>query len=88
MQDEVKIKPTTECHHYHLQQDENNTGIAWRNVAMWSLWTIYIVLAVTVAIARGDGPQGQGIASARVEALLSKMTIEDKVRASVVMLGL
>ncbi|CAM9207445.1 unnamed protein product, partial [Sphacelaria rigidula] len=46
---------------------------------MWCLWTVYICLAVAVAIVRGDGPQGQGLASVRVEGLLSKMTIEDKV---------
>lgn len=80
MQDEVKIKPASQ---HHLKE---NKGIKWRNVMMWSLWTLYIGLAVAVAIARGDGPQGQGIASARVEALLSKMTIEDKARALFVML--
>lgn len=46
---------------------------------MWSLWTLYIILAVAVSIGRGDGPQGQGLASVRVEALLAKMTLEDKV---------
>lgn len=63
-------------------------GIGWmqasdgcKNVAMWSLWTLYICLAVAVSIGRGDGPRGQGFSSVRVEALLSKMTLEDKVRA-------
>lgn len=57
-------------------QDEN---VGCKDIAMWSLWTLYICLAVAVSIGRGDGPNGQGLASARVEALLSKMTIEDKV---------
>lgn len=50
-----------------------------KNLAMWSLWTLYIILAVAVSIGRGDGPKGQGLASVRVEALLAKMTLEDKV---------
>lgn len=57
-------------------QDENS---GCNNIAMWSLWTLYICLAVAVSISRGDGPRGRGLASVRVEQLLAKMSIEDKV---------
>lgn len=47
---------------------------------MWSLWTLYCVFALALSIGRSDGPSGQGYSSVRVEALLAKMTLEDKVR--------
>lgn len=53
-----------------------------KDFAMWSLWTLYICLAVAVSIGRSDGPKGQGFSSVRVEALLAKMTLEDKVGRS------
>ena len=51
-----------------------------KNLAMWALWTLYICLALALSIARSDGPKGQGFSSVRVESLLSKMTLEDKVK--------
>lgn len=48
---------------------------------MWAMWTLYICLALALSIGRGDGPRGQGYSSVRVENLLSKMTLEDKVKA-------
>lgn len=75
MQDEVNTKPAD------IPEAATTTrkGARRQNFLMWCLWTVYICLAVAVAIVRGDGPQGQGLASVRVEGLLSKMTIEDKV---------
>ncbi|CAM9183615.1 unnamed protein product [Choristocarpus tenellus] len=46
---------------------------------MWVLWSVYVCLAIVVNIGFGDGPPAQGKASARVEHMLSKMTLEDKV---------
>ena len=51
-----------------------------KNITMWFLWSLYIVLSLAVSLGRSDGPMGQGYSSLRVESLLSKMTIEDKVR--------
>lgn len=50
-----------------------------RSLIMWALWGLYICLAMALTLARSDGPSGQGFSSLRVEALLSKMTLEDKV---------
>lgn len=77
MQDEVNTKPA------EIPEVATTTrkGARRQNFLMWCLWTVYIGLAVAVAIVRGDGPQGQGLASVRVESLLSKMTIEDKVNS-------
>lgn len=52
----------------------------WKSFAMWTAWTAYICFAIAFTLARSDGPSGQGFSSLRVESLLSKMTLEDKVR--------
>lgn len=46
---------------------------------VWVSWSVYICLAMALTLGRSDGPSGQGFSSLRVEALLSKMTLEDKV---------
>ncbi|CAM9120440.1 unnamed protein product, partial [Scytosiphon promiscuus] len=51
----------------------------WKSFAMWTAWTAYICFAIAFTLARSDGPSGQGFSSLRVETLLSKMTLEDKV---------
>ncbi|CAM9496692.1 unnamed protein product [Ectocarpus sp. 6 AP-2014] len=50
-----------------------------RNALMWAMWSLYICLAMALTLGRSEGPSGQGFSSLRVENLLSKMTLEDKV---------
>lgn len=47
---------------------------------MWAMWSVYVCLAMALTLGRSDGPSGQGFSSLRVESLLSKMTLEDKVK--------
>ena len=53
---------------------------------VWVSWSVYICLAMALTLGRSDGPSGQGFSSLRVEALLSKMTLEDKVTSCFVFL--
>lgn len=56
------------------------TSDGWcKSCVVWAIWMLYICFAMALTLGRSDGPSGQGFSSLRVESLLSKMTLEDKV---------
>lgn len=56
------------------------TSDGWcKSCVVWAMWMLYVCFAMALTLGRSDGPSGQGFSSLRVESLLSKMTLEDKV---------
>lgn len=55
-----------------------------KTFAVWAMWMLYVCFAMALTLGRSDGPSGQGFSSLRVESLLSKMTLEDKVGCAAV----